>query len=229
MKIMFISDLHYSSKSSEIEAFKWLKKIVKYHMPEYLLSAGDWGYEVDMKNFIDILNLTKIYTIYGNHDNLKVLLSLRNVDDTPILIKDECILKIGELNIVGINGIIAERRRMRKGVPRKRPEDFIRIARSIDNKNIDILLIHESPPFPEYRGSMHFRRSLNSILDVIRILKPRIIINGHLHFSPYTAIYCDKYIYIRIISSQDSRYYAIYDDEKIKIYCDFSEIVSLYW
>jgi len=74
MKIMFISDLHYSSKSSEIEAFKWLKKIVKYHMPEYLLSAGDWGYEVDMKNFIDILNLTKIYTIYGNHDNLTMSL-----------------------------------------------------------------------------------------------------------------------------------------------------------
>jgi len=49
------------------------------------------------------------------------------------------------LKIAGISGIIARKRKVRKGVPRKTPAEYLSIARELKGKEVDILLIHETP------------------------------------------------------------------------------------
>ncbi len=227
IRILMISDLHFSREDvSESLAFKWLEEIVSHHSPDVLLSCGDWGEDCSIENFNSILALTRIYSIYGNHDNLPALRALRNADGTSVLLEDK-VVNINGLRIAGICGIIAERRRMKKGVPRKRPEEYVEAAMKIARRGgVDILLIHETPPFSEYRRVMHFRESLQAVVEAIEIIRPKLVLNGHLHFSPYTLIKREDYLYLRIISSQKMKHYALLDDSKISIYHDRVKVLE---
>jgi len=221
LKILFISDLHYEKKGVEVEAWQWLLSIVNRHKPDILLSAGDWGTAVSIEEFEELLEKTLVYSIYGNHDNLKVLSALQNINKTKVLIADGRIAEVYGLKVSGINGIIALRRKSRKGVPRKRPEDFINIAYSLAKSRVDILLLHETVPLAEYRGLIRFPRYLSVVIDVIRVVRPVLVLNGHLHLDHgYTFSAVDNSAYLRVDSSQQSLHYALLKDSCIEVWRD---------
>ncbi len=109
--------------------------------------------------------------------------------------------EFASLRFEAINGIVALRRRERKGVPRKRPEEFVEIAKRLRGK-VDILL-HDSPKLPLPECSFIADDGGAEAVDVaIYEVKLRLVLCRHLHMSSYT-IYRYEYgtLYVRIDSS----------------------------
>jgi len=114
------------------------------------------------------------------------------------------------LKVAGVCGIIARKRKVKKGVPRKTPEEFLGAAEKLRNKGIDVLLIHEAPYLPDLFPFMRDSISSRTALRAIEIVKPRVVFNGHMHFGGYKIYefsYGTKNVYLD--SSQANRHYAI--------------------
>ncbi len=81
----------------------------------------------------------------------------------PILIGDKEVRVVNGIRFGAINGIGALRRREKKGVPRKRSEEFIEIAKKLKDRT-DVLLLHNSPYIyvEGYRGQNKTRRKNTS-------------------------------------------------------------------
>jgi len=228
MKIMIISDLHYDSRNSS-KSWEWLVDIVDYHKPNLLIGLGDWGEAVNEAEFYELLRKVRVWSIYGNHENLNVLKNAYNVLSgyhEPVLLSDGEVREFSGLRFGAINGIIALRRREKKGMPRKRSEEFIAVAKRLSGK-IDILLLHDSPWLEEYKGRIaHDERTIAASIAVYEA-RPKIVFCGHLHLSPYT-IHRFEYgtLYIRIDSSQKHRCYAILypNNMKVEIWIDDREV-----
>ncbi len=214
---MVISDLHYDKRVykdvDESKAWSWLMSIVDYHKPDLLISLGDWGEAVNEEEFFELLKKVRVWSIYGNHENIEVLKRMYNVlvdKYEPILMEDGEVRGFAGLRFGAINGIVALRRRMRKGVPRKRPEEYIEIAMRLRGK-IDVLLLHDSPKLPleEYKFIANDGRA-QAVGIAVYEAKPKLALCGHLHMSPYT-VYKYEYgtMYVRIDSSQKHRAYLI--------------------
>ena len=129
----------------------------------------------------------------------------------PILMEDGEIREFGGLRFGAINGIIALKRKEKKGVPRKKPEEYIEVAKKLKGK-ADVLLLHDSPrlPIPEYSFIANDGRA-QAVSIAIYEAKPRLALCGHLHIEkPYT-IYRYEYgtLYVRIDSSQEHRAYLV--------------------
>lgn len=219
MKLLVISDLHYEKKTfhgiDESQAWNWLLTIVDYHKPEVILSAGDWGTAVSWEDFENLLEKTVVLSIYGNHDNVSLLAELLNKryrHRTPVLVEDGEIYEIAGLRIAGINGIISYKDRTGKHMHRRKPEDFLSAAEKLKGKKIDILLIHETPYLPSLFPFMSNTLGAKIALEVTRKIKPKLVINGHMHsggYKTYTFPFGTNYIYI--CTDQKHRHYLILD------------------
>ena len=235
LKMMVISDLHYEKVFhrgvDESKAWNWLLSIVNYHEPDVLLSCGDWGTAITAKEFKELLSKTTVLTIYGNHDNLDVLRSLRNVNAAlPVLMEDGLVYNVGGVRVAGISGVVAKKRKGKKRVPRKTPEDFIDLARKLKDERVDVLLIHETPYLPRVFSSI--RKSLGSqvALEAIEIIKPKIVFNGHIHegtFRTYVFPYNTLYVYID--SSQHHKAYLILhvDNGLLEIWVNYEKKLNI--
>ncbi len=228
---MVISDLHYDKRIykgvDESRAWEWLLSIVDYHKPDLLISLGDWGEAVNEEEFFELLKKVRVWSIYGNHENMEVLKKMYNVLTgryEPILMEDGEVREFGGLRFGAINGIIALRRREKKGIPRKKPEEYIEVAKKLKGK-IDVLLIHDSPKLPlEDYKFMRDDVTTQAVGIAIYEARPKLVLCGHLHIEkPYT-IYRYEYgtLYVRIDSSQRHRAYAILytGNEKLEIWRD---------
>ncbi|MEM4971977.1 MAG: hypothetical protein QXE01_12080 [Sulfolobales archaeon] len=232
---MVICDLHYDKRIyrgfDEGMAWEWLLSIVDYHSPEYLLSCGDWGTAVNVGEFYELLRRTVVLTIYGNHENMDVLSKLYNIrsdEYLPVLMDDGRVYDIGGLRVTGISGIISTGRRQRKGVPRRKPEEFLEIARRLAGDIVDILLIHETPYLPNLFPFMVEGIGSRTALEAIKIIRPMLVINGHMHsggFKTHEFPWGSKYIYID--SSQQNRHYIIINNIEIEIWRDLEKLETI--
>lgn len=218
MKVLVISDLHYNKRIfhgvDESRAWSWLLDIVDYHRPDLLISLGDWGEAVNEVEFYELLKKVRVWSIYGNHENLEVLRKMYNVLTDryePVLMGDCEVREFNRVRFGAINGIIALRRREKKGIPRKRPEEFIECGKKLSGR-VDVLLLHDSPyiDVEEYRGRIARDERTQAVGIAIYEAKPRIVFCGHLHLSPYT-VHKFEYgtLYVRVDSSQKHRHYLI--------------------
>ena len=227
MKVLVVSDLHYEKKIfagvDESRAWEWLLFLVDYHRPDLLIGLGDWGEAVNEVEFYDLLRRVRVWALYGNHDRMDVLERMYNVltdHYEPILMRDGEVREFGGLRFGAINGIVALKKKMRKGVPRKSPEEFVELGKRLKGK-VDILLLHDSPklPLPEYSFMVEDGRP-EAVARAIYEARPRVVFCGHIHIieKPYT-IYRFSYgtLYIRIDTSLLRRSYAIIDTESNEI------------
>ena len=230
MKILFVSDVHFENQVfhgvDESRAWNWLISIIDFHRPDLVLSAGDLGTAVTVEHVDEVLKRCKFYTIYGNHDNVEVL------EKTNILLKDGEVININGLNIVGINGIISLWTPVKGSVPRKPPHVFLDIAKKVYEKygnSIDILLIHEVPNLPIYRGVLQMDWTKDVVREVVEIVKPKVCLNGHVHRIPYTYYKWKGIHYLRVESSQFQKCYAIiyWDKKMIEIWKDKDKITTI--
>jgi len=216
LRVLVVSDVHYERRVfrgvDESRAWEWLLGIVDLHGPDLLLGAGDWGSAVNPRDFYRLLVRTRVLTIYGNHENMRVLESLYNVgtsEYTPILMEDGRVYQVGPLRVAGISGLVAKRRREKKGVPRKTPEEFLAAARRLEGAGVDVLLLHEAPYLPGLYPGM--RRSLGpeTALEVVRMVAPRLVVNGHMHMGFRHAWLPWGTLLVHVDSSQAARIYLI--------------------
>jgi Icc-related predicted phosphoesterase len=196
------------------------------------LSCGDWGEAVNEEEFYELLGKTAVLSIYGNHENMDVLTNLYNVkaDNLPVLMEDGEVYEISGLRIASINGIIAGKRKVKGGVPRRVVEEFLEIAKRLEGKNVDILLIHETPYLPSLFTFMAQDFRSLTVLEVIRIVKPRLVINGHMHSGGckvYDFEFGTRYIYID--SSQKERHYLVLDtgNMRLEVWKDYALSFSI--
>ncbi len=220
LKVLVISDLHYDKRVfrdiDESRAWQWLLDIVDYHGPDLLMGLGDWGEAVNVREFYELLRRVRVWGIYGNHENLGVLESVYNVltkRPEPVLMGDGEVRVFGGVRFGAINGIVALRRRMKNGVPRKTPDEYVRIARRLRGR-VDVLLMHDSPklPLPEYEF-MTIDDRVRAVARAVEEARPKLVFCGHIHtWKPYT-IYRFSYggLYVRVDSSQRWKAYAILD------------------
>jgi len=75
---------------------------------------------------------------------LRFLKRLHNIDGEPVLMGDGEVRVFSGVRFGAINSIIALRRREKKGIPRKRPEEFVEYGKKLAGK-VDVLLLHDSP------------------------------------------------------------------------------------
>jgi len=226
VKALVISDLHYDMRIyrgvDQSKAWTWLLSIVNYHRPDLLISLGDWGEAVNEGEFYELLKKVRVWSIYGNHENLGVLRKMSNVVEgrlEPVLMDDGEVRGFGGLRFGAINGIIALKRREKRGVPRKRPEEYVRVAKRLSGK-VDVLLLHDSPKLPlEEYEFMRDDDAARAVEAAIYEAKPRIVLCGHIHTeNPYTVYrYEFGTLYIRVDSSQRHRAYLILHTNSMKL------------
>ncbi|MEM1686704.1 MAG: metallophosphoesterase [Ignisphaera sp.] len=239
MKVLIISDLHYEKTVfkgvDESKAWGWLLSVVDYHKPDYLLSCGDWGTAINFEEFYILLDRTTVLSIYGNHENIAVLSLLRNTrsrGSKPVLMKDGRVYDLENIKVAGINGVISEKKRSREGVHYKTPYEYIAVAQSLSGIDVDILLIHEAPYIPHVFPSITETISSQVVLKAIEIVKPKLVIGGHMHYEGYKVHQLDfGTLYIHIDSSQASRYYLTiereYERSRVDVWRDYDVQVSL--
>lgn len=113
------------------------------------------------------------------------------------------------IRLGAINGIAALRRREKKGIPRKRPEEFIEYGKRLSGK-VDVLLLHGSSWIEEYIGMVARNERTAAVAIAIYETIPKLVFCGHL--PPYTIHRFDfgtTYICIDISQKHKCYCYAI--------------------
>ena len=208
MAIVGISDLHYEFNErygvDESLAWEWLLSIVDRFKPSWLLCAGDWGSAVTLVDFKTLLNRVNVLSIFGNHENMPVLRK------SGVLLSEGKVYNVEGFRVAGIHGIVHMKRRSKAGVPRRKPVDFTRVAEVLANK-VDILLLHEVPYLPEVYPDMRLSPGSEAALEAIKIIKPRLVLGGHMHKGCYSYhVFPWGTTYLRVDSSQSSKCCLLY-------------------
>lgn len=233
-----MSDIHYEKdfhhRIWEGDALKWILSMVEQHYPSDLVLLGDTGYSWDEEEWETLLEKIRVHAIYGNHDNVQMMKSLRNVDRSKVWAKDGEVREIQGLKFGFINSIMGfdkERRRRRNykevyqghttdimWVPRLFPEEYLQYANILAEKRIDALCTHASIPFPSDGKRFHPSEEFDTLNQVLNIIKPHIWFSGHLS-GPYAVSWAQDSIFIRVDSSPQEKHYLLVAD-KILIYHD---------
>ncbi len=224
MRVLAVSDVHYEFKVyrgvDESVAWRWLLEVVDRHAPDLLVSAGDWGEALGPRELEELLDRVVVLTIYGNHDPVDLLRDYRNkASSLPVLLRDGIPVNYRGVVVAGINGITSMSGRPKRGVPRKRPEEYLLAARMLAGRRVDVLLMHEVPALRGLYPRLRVGRGQVAALEAIRIVKPRVVVNGHLDWSCHTVARLDwgggsSTLYLRVDSSQLHKCYAIIDFER---------------
>ncbi len=140
-----------------------------------LISSGDWDF-CSSQFFSKVSEAFKeVYTIYGNNDDLDKLERYFH------LIKDGEVVELNGIRVGGVNGIISPKGTPnKKGVPRKKPEEYLKWAKVLRGR-IDLLLMHETPYIPSFFGRMWRNVATLTALEALMEASPEIASIGHLH------------------------------------------------
>lgn len=225
MSILVISDLHFEKESFrgvyQGDALDWLLGVVDNTKPTALVGLGDWGSAWTGEDWNLLTGKVTTHAIFGNHDNVGLLKSIKNKDDSKVLAHDGEIRNIEGIKFGFINGIMSDKGTPRRNVPRSTSEDFLRIASTNFNK-LDILCTHESPIVPEYGKKFDSGIGPTTMTKVVERAQPKISISGHLDFGSYTISKIGQTFTIRIESGQMNKHYAVIkpDQNEIEVWND---------
>ncbi len=191
MKIVVVSDCH------DLSGFDAIYRILDFESPNVLLSCGDFGSNLPTQKrhvlahyspeflrltpgayedlFNPILDKTHFRTIFGNHDILDVLCTLRNRDGSICWLPDLVPLKLGEhLYVAGINGNFSKETRY----PWNTTETKVLAAfkKMPRIPHIDIILSHEA-----VAGYDELGKGRPILRTICEKLKPKYWFCGHIH------------------------------------------------
>jgi len=148
----------------EMNSVKWLLDVLDELNPEYLIGAGDWGEAMTVDDFSEILTRTRLITVSGNHENFAIIKNLS--------IRDGEVVRVGELRVSGINGLIGHDRDY--GIP---PGRFVRIVNKI--KGVDVFVTHQPPYIPELYPNMRDSESAMLMTQALERIRPTILQRAH--------------------------------------------------
>ncbi len=219
MRILVISDLHYETGKrrfhfpgmDEAKSLPWLYDTMDRVNPNAIIILGDTGSSMTRQDWDQLVAKYTVYALYGNHDYYHMMKRIRNVDGTPMLMRDGEIKELDGLRFGFINGIVTHTGKQKKGVPRKTPEQFIDVAKSMHH-SIDFLCTHESPPVMLYRKKLLTSENVLAAKVAADVAEPKITLSGHLGFGPYTVapiIDESNILSVRLDSDQRNKGYAV--------------------
>lgn len=210
----------------ETGAFDWLLGKVNVLKPEFLVGLGDWGRAWIKTQWDELASLCHLSIIYGNHEKLDLLKRPRNLDGSRILVQDGETRRIASLRFGFINGIVSDTRRSKQGIPRKTTEGYLKAGSKLDG--VDVLCTHESPYLEEYGGRIHESPGTKVIGEVIKKVKPKLALSGHLA-GPYSLGRLGETSCLRIDSSPSEKHFAILEGKtrRVLIYNDWTVVREL--
>lgn len=224
MSILVISDLHYEKGSfhgiHQDGALDWLLGVVDKIKPTTLIGLGDFGSAWTSDDWNSLTQKVTTTAIFGNHDDVYLLESIKNEDGSKVCARDGEIRSIEGIKFGFINGIMSNKGTSRHNIPRSTSENFLRIASNF--KNLDILCTHESPIVQEYGKKFNSGIGPITMTKVVEKVQPKISISGHLDFGPYTISKIGQTFTIRIESGQMNKHYAVIkpDENAVEIWYD---------
>lgn len=214
MRILLVSDVHYGRKlfhgHDQSKAFDWLYGVVEGEKPDLLLSAGDFGDEASPKLFHLILESTCLFTIYGNHDNVELMQTLKNRDGSPCLLQDGLVRNYEGLKLAGISGNIVK---IKRKVHHKTVEEVREVISKYAHLRevIDVLITHEAPKHELIsRGKTLGNDALH---DATERLRPKLYLCGHVHI-PSQILKLNNTTLINLDSSTRHQEYVIAEYEE---------------
>ncbi|MDO8585968.1 MAG: metallophosphoesterase family protein [Armatimonadota bacterium] len=170
MKILAISDMHGD--------LSCVMRLLSETSWDLVLCCGDWGDpdQLSKSECEKLLEVARIYSVFGNHDDLSLLRQLRNRDGSPVLLTNGVRVAFRDVTILGVSGIWAKSHRLPWYVT---DEDVEGYAGSSERP--DILITHgcaiglnDLTPTNRRGGQLCFTRLFSA-------LEPRVHICGHLH------------------------------------------------
>ncbi len=212
---MLVSDIHKTIKPGEYDAINWLIKIIDEVKPNALISAGDWGEYLTQDDLYAITSRVPLITVYGNHENFGLI--------KRYAIGDGSIRRIYGLTLSGINGLISgSDGEYTIGLSR-----FMRIIDRIRRKvdSLDLLIMHQPLYLPDQYPWMKNDEYSAAALDAVKLLKPRLLLNGHMTSGCYNQAKYEWGSYLRVDSSQRFKCYAILntDDMSVRVFRNGNE------
>ena len=214
-----ISDVHHNEKpfhgQDQSKVFEWLYEIVQKEKPSLLLSAGDFGPDVTSDLFDPILENVYLLTIYGNHDNIELIQTLRNRNGAPCWLQDGLIRDYEGLKVAGINGNIAQ---VKRTVHHRTIENVRGLISKYAclSKEIDVLITHEAPKL-ESISRDKVTLGYEVFNEAVEILKPMLHLCGHVHI-PSQILKLNNITLVNLDSSMRHREYVIAGYETGKLY-----------
>ncbi|MCS7186959.1 MAG: metallophosphoesterase [Armatimonadetes bacterium] len=148
--------------------------------PELLICTGDWGDpgQIDPSGYHNILEQVPVYSVYGNHDDLTLLRTLKNRDGSPVLLPHGDVVELKGIRLAGISGIWAK--------SHKKPyyitdEEVIEVARKLAGKSVTVLVTHGCPVGLADETPKGTHGGQKCFLDAFKIVNPKAHLCGHLH------------------------------------------------
>ena len=182
--IIAVGDLHGGTAT--------LLRLLEARKPDGLLCVGDWGDagQIAPETWQEILRRVPVLTVFGNHDDLPLLASLRNADDTPVLLRQGERRTFCGLSVAGVSGIWAKSHRLPHYVTDEDVAEWGRVvhasqdglaAASESENALDILLTHGCPLGIAYRTPSGRPGGQRCFRDLLTVVRPKIHLCGHLH------------------------------------------------
>lgn len=230
MTVLIVSDVHYEHGAhhgiDESGAAKWLLNVAVERSPSDIIGLGDFGHAWTTEEWQKILNVAPANVIYGNHDNLEVLQSMKNYFGSRIWVKDGGLREVDGALFGFINGIVALKgeKKIKDGVPRTSPQEYIHAAQQL--RGADFLCTHESPYLQQYGTLFHYPSlGFETVKEAIEIARPKVVFSGHLS-GPYAIGKLGDILAIRVDSSPAEKHFALLEPKsrKIEIWNDRTKV-----
>ncbi len=172
MRALVVGDMHGQMTP--------LWQALETERPDLLLCVGDWGDpgQIAPKTYQALIDRVPVYSVFGNHDDLALLRTLRNCDGSPVLLPHGEIVAVRDIRLAGISGIWAK--------SHKKPyyitdEEVIAIAEQLRDKEVTVLLSHGCPVGLADETLRGTRGGQRCFLEAFRLIRPKAYLCGHLH------------------------------------------------
>jgi Icc-related predicted phosphoesterase len=150
-----------------------------------LLCVGDWGDpgQIPAATWDTLLARVPVLTVFGNHDDLPFLASLRNRDGSLVLLGQGERRVLAGLAVAAVSGIWAKSHRLPHYVT---DEDVAGWAAALAaGPPVDILLTHGCPMGVADRTSSGRPGGQRCFLDLLKAVRPAVHLCGHLHVAQH--------------------------------------------
>ena len=138
---------------------------------------GDPG-QIEPSDYHAILERIPVYSVYGNHDDLALLRTLKNRDGSPVLLPHGEVVDVKGFRLAGISGIWAKSHKKPHYIT---DEEVLAIARQLAGKNVTALVTHGCPVGLADETPKGTHGGQKCFLDAFKIVNPKVHLCGHLH------------------------------------------------
>ncbi len=175
MKLIAVGDPHGDLAN--------LWTVLDQERPDGLLCVGDWGDPGQIGAVVWDELLARgvpVLSVFGNHDDLPTLSTLRNRDGSPVLLgQGERRADFCGVSVAGVSGIWAKSHRLPHYVT---DEDVAGWAAQLAaGPPVDVLLTHGCPLGVADRTPSGRPGGQRCFLDLLKGVRPRLYLCGHLH------------------------------------------------